>query len=75
MELNILSILVKSINPKLTYEYELIEGKAETKTGKDWIGHILSIKKDIPNAEGLKLIEYFKTPEKENNKPIKNKKK
>ena len=75
MDVNILSKLVKTINPKLIYEYELIEGTVETKTGKDWIGHLLSIKKDIPNEEGLKLIEYFKTPEKENHKQIKNKNK
>ena len=75
MELNILSVLVKSINPKLIYEFEFIEGVKETKTGKDWIGHFISEKRNIDNENGQRLIEHFKSPLKENhNKQIKNKK-
>lgn len=75
MEINILSVLAKSINPNLVYEFEFIEGVLETKTGKDWIGHFTSARKQITNEDGYKLIEHFKSPEKEShNKPIKNKK-
>lgn len=64
LNINILSQLVKSINPNHQYEYEFNEVKS-IKSGKDWIGTFISSKNSISNEDGLKLVEHFKTPEKE----------
>ena len=59
MDIGILLKLKKSINPTLVYEYKF-NGKKETKLGLDWIGHFISVKRQLTNEEGLKLIKYFK---------------
>lgn len=65
MDIGILLKLKKSINPTLVYEYKF-NSKKETKLGLDWIGHFISVKRQLTNEEGLKLIKYFSSPDKEN---------
>lgn len=72
MKLEILSKLIKLINPSKIYTYEFNE-ILETKTGKDWRGTFISESKQITDSDGQKLIEHFETP-KENHKINKTKK-